>query len=137
MDINTINEQVIAAGIKVHRQLGPGLLEAIYEKCLAIELAKVGLNFECQSPINVVYDGIKVGHGYFIDLLVENVVVVEIKSVVRFDPIHTAQLISYLKLSGCTVGLLLNFNSYNMTAGIKRVVNGYVGARPRSPRSPR
>ncbi|HEY0670638.1 MAG TPA: GxxExxY protein [Longimicrobiales bacterium] len=137
MDINTITEKIIGGAIKVHSQLGPGLLESIYEKCLGLELAKAGLRFECQAPVDVIYDGVKVGHAYFIDILVERVVVVEIKAVERLNPVYTAQLISYLKLSGCQVGLMLNFNSYNLRAGIKRVVLDYRGPAPRSSRSQR
>jgi GxxExxY protein len=84
-----------------------------------------------------VYDGIKVGRAFFIDILVERSVVVEIKAADRLDPVHTAQLICYLRLSRCTTGLLLNFNGYNLASGIKRVVLGYEGVTPRSPRSPR
>lgn len=137
MDINLVTEKIIVAAIKVHTQLGPGLLENIYEKCMAIEIAKTGLSVECQAPIKIVYDGIKVGHGYFIDLLVDRRVIVEIKTVDKFHPIHTAQLMSYLKLSGLAVGLLINFHAYNMSTGIKRVVLGYEGQLPRFPRFPR
>ena len=137
MDINAITDKVIGAAIRVHRQLGPGMLESIYEKCLAIELAKTGLRFECQAPVHLVYDGIKVGHAFYIDILVEKCVVVEIKAVDRLDPVFTAQLISYLRLSKCTIGLLLNFNNFKMADGVKRIVLGYAGETPRAPRSPR
>ncbi|HEY0809716.1 MAG TPA: GxxExxY protein, partial [Longimicrobiales bacterium] len=131
MDINFVTEKIIAAAIKVHTYLGPGLLESVYEKCLAIEVAKSGLSVVCQAPINIVYEGIQVGHGYYLDMLVDNRVIVELKVVDKLHPIHTAQLISYLRLSGLTVGLLLNFHAYNMSTGIKRVVLGYEGDLPR------
>src|SRR5687768_11627184 len=137
MDINSITEQIIGAAIKVHSQLGPGLAESVYEKCMAIELSKVNLRFECQAPVYAIYDGIKVGHAFFIDILVERSVVVEIKAAERLDPVHTAQLICYLRLSRCTIGLLLNFNNYKMASGVKRIVLGYDGLPPRFPRSPR
>ena len=97
MDINPITDKIIGAAIKVHSVLGPGLLESMYEKCMALELTKTQLHFECQAPLHVIYDGIKVGHGYYVDILVEQSVVVEIKTVDRFHPIHTAQVLSYLK----------------------------------------
>jgi GxxExxY protein len=137
MDINEITERIIGCAIKVHSKLGPGLLESIYQKCLAIELAKTGLRFECQAPVHVVYDGHKVGRGLFIDILVERQVVVEIKAVDRFDPIHTAQVTSYLRLANCAVGLLINFNVLLLPRGIKRIVLGYDGPLPRFPRLPR
>ena len=137
MDINSITEKVIRAAIRVHSILGPGLLESMYEKCMALELTNEGLRFQCQAPLQVTYDGIKVGHGYYVDILVEGCVIVEIKTVDRFHPIHTAQVISYLRLSGCNVGLLINFHVYSLRQGIKRIVLDYDGRLPRSPRSPR
>jgi GxxExxY protein len=137
MDINSITDKIIGAAIKVHSVLGPGLLESMYEKCMALELTKTELHFECQAPIHVIYDGKKVGHGYYVDILVEQSVVVEIKTVDRFHPIHTAQILSYLKLMGCKVGLLINFHVYSLPQGIKRVVLQYDGAVPRFPRFPR
>ena len=109
----------------------------MYEKCLAIELAKTELRFECQAPVHLYYDGIKVGHAFFIDILVESAVVVEIKAVDRVDPTHTAQIMSYLRLSKCSVGLLINFNVLLLPRGIKRVVLDYDGPLPRFPRFPR
>jgi GxxExxY protein len=137
LDINVITERIIGAAIKVHSQLGPGFREHIYEKCLAIELTKSGLAFECQARVRVLYDGKQVGHCYFIDILVERSVVLEIKAVERFDPVHLAQMISYLRMSGCPIGLLLNFNSYSMKTGIKRVVLGRHESAQCSQRSPR
>ncbi|HEX6065709.1 MAG TPA: GxxExxY protein [Longimicrobiales bacterium] len=137
MDINRITERIIGAALKVHSTLGPGLPEIIYERCLAIELAKQGLRFQCQVAIAVIYDGIRIAHDYYVDILVENAVVVEIKAVDRVAPVHTAQLIGYLKLTGCAVGLLINFNSLNLRDGVKRVVMNYSGPFPRFPRPPR
>ena len=137
MDTNLVTEKIIGAAIRVHTQLGPGLLESIYEKCLAMELATARLNFQRQFPVPIIYDGVSVGHGLYIDLFVEKAVVVEVKTVERFHPVHTAQLLSYLKLSGCSVGLLLNFHAYKLPDGIKRVVWNYGGDVPRFPRFPR
>ena len=134
MDINQITETIIGAAIRVHSKLGRGLLEVIYEKCLAIELAKTNLRFECQAPVNVSYDGVQVGHAFFIDILVEHLVVVEIKAVDRFDSSHTAQVINYLRLAQCSVGLLINFNVFTLPRGIKRIVVDYDDAFPRFPR---
>lgn len=134
MDINLITETIIGAAIRVRSKLGRGLLETTYEKCMAIELAETGLRFECQAPVQVIYDGVAVGHAYFVDILVEKSVVVKIKAVDRFDPAHMAQLINYLRLSNCVVGLLINFNVVALPGGIKRVVLDYRGDLPRCPR---
>ena len=121
--LNEITEEVIGAAIAVHRTLGPGLLESAYEACLAYELAERGLAFERQKGLPVTYRGVKVDCGYRIDLLAEGLVVVELKAVDRLDPIHEAQLLSYLKLSGCRVGLLIIFNVKMLKQGIRRMVN--------------
>lgn len=121
--LNRITEEVISAAIAVHRALGPGLLESAYEACLAYELAERGLAVERQKGLPVTYREVKVDCGYRIDLLVEGSVVVELKSVDRLAPIHEAQLLSYLKLSGCHVGLLINFNVKMLKQGIRRMVN--------------
>jgi len=126
-----ITENIIGAAIEVHRALGPGLLESAYEACLAFELAQRGLVVEEQKPLPVVYRGVKLDCGYCLDLLVEEEVIVEVKVVDRLAPIHQAQLLSYLKLSGCKVGLLINFNVKVVKDGIRRVVNNF----PDSPRS--
>ena len=105
-----ITQQIIKAAMTVHTALGPGLLESAYHTCLAYELANSGMTFERQRRLPVVYQGITLDAGYRIDFLVENRVIVELKSVERLLPIHTAQLLSYLKLSGYAVGLLVNFN---------------------------
>lgn len=114
--------QIIGAAIEVHRHLGPGLLESVYEACLAYELAQAGLQVARQKELPVVYKGLRFDQGYRLDLLVEDTVVVELKTVERFTDVHEAQLLSYLKLSGCRVGLLMNFNVKMMKDGIKRYV---------------
>ncbi|MBU0967449.1 MAG: GxxExxY protein [Proteobacteria bacterium] len=120
--INQITEKIIGAAINVHRELGPGLLESAYEICLAYELAEMGLSVERQRPLPVLYKRVRLDCGYRLDLLVENKVVVELKSVEKIEPIHVAQVLSYLKLSGCSVGLLINFNVKILKYGIKRLV---------------
>lgn len=107
----------------VHRELGPGLLESAYEACLAYELAQQGLSVERQKALPVRYGDVSLDCGYRIDLLVEGCVVVELKAIDALAPIHTAQMVSYLRLSGCKVGLLINFNVKVLRDGIRRVVN--------------
>ena len=120
MEVDGITEKIIGCAISVHKQLGPGLLESIYESALNIELNKSGLELERQKRIDVRYDGIIIGK-HRLDLLVENKVVVELKSVERFDSVFQAQLLSYLKLGGYPIGLLINFNSRMLKNGIKRM----------------
>ncbi|MBW1791756.1 MAG: GxxExxY protein [Deltaproteobacteria bacterium] len=123
-EINAITESVIGAAIAVHRELGPGLLESAYEACLAYELlVERRLAVERQKALPVVYRGVNVDCGYRIDLLVERKVIIELKAVARLVPIHQAQLLSYLKLSGCKVGLLINFNVKILKNGIRRLIN--------------
>jgi GxxExxY protein len=124
-DPDRITESIIGAAIAVHRALGPGLLESAYEACLAYELAERGLKFERQVELPVVYKGIRLDCGYRLDLLVDRQVVVELKAVDQIQPIHEAQLLSYLKLSGCHIGLLINFNVRMLTQGLKRIVHQY------------
>ncbi|MEA2033038.1 MAG: GxxExxY protein [Euryarchaeota archaeon] len=124
--LNRITEGVIGAAIEVHRDMGPGLLESAYETCLAFELVERGLKVEQQKPLPVVYREVKLDCGYRLDLLVEEAVIVEIKAVDRLAPIHKAQLLSYLRLSGCKVGLLINFNVKVLKDGIRRVVNDFL-----------
>lgn len=121
-DINTITEAIIGAAMAVHKALGPGLLESAYEACLAFGLAERRLAVEQQKAMPVRYRGVKLDCGYRLDLLVEGQVIVELKTVDRLQPIHEAQLLSYLKLSGCQVGLLLNFNVKVLRKGIRRLV---------------
>jgi GxxExxY protein len=120
--LNELTRRVIGAAIEVHRHLGPGLLESAYETCLAYELQQAGLGFERQIALPLIYKEIHLEQGYRIDLLVEEKVVVELKTVEQLTPVHTAQLLSYLKLSGCEVGLLLNFNVKLLKNGIRRFV---------------
>ena len=123
VNINDITGDIVDAAMKVHTALGPGLLESAYETCLAYELRRRGLKVVAQLGLPVVYDGVKLDAGYRIDLLVEDRVIVELKAVESLQPIHQAQLLSYLKLSGCKVGLLINFNVLRLKDGIKRIVN--------------
>ena len=120
MNINDISGAVVDAAMKVHTALGPGLLESAYEACLKHELGKRGFKVLSQVILPVIYDGVEVDAGYRPDLLVEDVVIVEVKAVERLLPIHEAQLLSYLKLSGRKVGLLINFNVEHLKNGIKR-----------------
>ncbi len=129
--LNRITESIIGAAIEVHRALGPGLLESAYETCLAFELVERGLKVEQQKALPVVYREVKLDCGYRLDLLVEEAVIVEVKAVDRLAPIHKAQLLSYLRLSGYKVGLLINFNVKVLKDGVRRVVNDF----PDSPRS--
>lgn len=122
MNVNGITERIIGAAIAVHRELGPGLLESAYSRCLALELAERGLRFERQWKLPVVYKGARIDVGYRIDLRVEGIVVVELKAVDRLVPIHTAQMLTYLKLSACPVGLLINFNVRVLKDGIRRLM---------------
>ncbi|MBE3070189.1 MAG: GxxExxY protein [Planctomycetes bacterium] len=122
--LNRITEAVIGAAMDVHRELGPGLLESAYEACLAYELAQRGFTVERQKDMPVRYRNVMLDCGYRMDLLVEGKVVVELKALQTLLPVHEAQLLSYLRLSGCRVGLLLNFNVKTLKAGIRRVVNG-------------
>ena len=123
MEINQVSGQIVDAAMKVHSALGPGLLESAYEACLLFELHKRGLRAVSQVQLPVVYESVKIDAGYRIDLLVEDAVVVELKSVEEILPIHQAQLLSYLKLSGKTLGLLINFNTVHLKHGITRMVN--------------
>ncbi len=124
-DLNTITREIIGGAIDVHRALGPGLLESAYEACLAFELAERGLKVEQQKPLPVTYKEVRLDCGYRLDLLVEDAVIVELKAVSELAPIHKAQLLSYLKLSGCKVGLLINFNVKVLREGIRRLVNEF------------
>ena len=123
--INSITESIISAAIAVHRELGPGLLESAYESCLVYELLQQGLTVERQKALPVTYRGVKIDCGYRIDLLVEDSVIVELKAVESIEPIHEAQLLSYLKLSGYQIGLLINFNVRMLKQGIKRLVKNF------------
>ncbi len=116
---------MIGAAIHVHRVLGPGLLESVYEHCLAHELRKCGFVVETQKPVPIRYDGLVIDGGFRLDLLVGTSLVVELKHVEALLPVHQAQLLTYLKLTGCQVGLLLNFNVPTLRRGIRRIVNDF------------
>lgn len=120
-----ITEKIIGAAIEVHRTIGPGLLESAYEECLAHEMRIRGLNFERQVPLPVVYKGVTLDCGYRLDFRVEKAVVLELKALDALQPIHEAQLLTYLRLGGWTVGLSINFNVPVLRDGIKRVVLNY------------
>ena len=121
---NQLTSEIIGSAIEVHRNLGPGLLESTYEECMAFELKRRNLIVKRQHEIPVLYKGRKLEQNYRIDLLVNNQVIVELKSVNKIEPIHDAQLLTYLKLSKKKYGLLLNFNVPVMRLGIKRMLNG-------------
>ena len=120
MELNEITQRIIGCAIEVHKNLGPGLLESAYEECLSYELIKKGLDIKRQKPTPVVYKEIKLECGYRIDILVENVVVVELKVVDEFNPVHEAQILTYMKFANKTLGLLINFNVTALKYGIKR-----------------
>ena len=123
MDINQLSSQIIGAAIEVHKEVGPGLLESAYEECLCHELSIRGIVFERQRPLPVKYKDRQLECGYRLDIVVENQVILELKSCEKIEPIHKAQLLTYLKLSGMHLGLLLNFNVPLMRDGIVRIVN--------------
>ena len=122
MDVNQLTGRIIGAAIEVHKTLGPGLLESAYEECLCRELDLQGLHYTRQEPLPIEYKGVKLDCGYRIDVLVEDVVIVELKSVEALEPIYEAQLLTYLKLTGRKVGLLINFNVPVLRDGIKRMI---------------
>ena len=121
-ELNALTRKIIGAGIEVHRHLGPGLLETSYETCLAYELQQRGLAFERQKALPLMYKEIRLDQGFRIDLLVEDAVVVELKAVDQLLPVHEAQILSYLRFTGCKVGLLMNFNVKLLKDGIRRFV---------------
>ncbi|MEQ9425073.1 MAG: GxxExxY protein [Cyclobacteriaceae bacterium] len=123
MKINDITEIIIGRAIEVHKALGPGLLESAYKECLFYELVQSGLNIEKEKPLPIEYKEVRLDHGYRIDLLVEHQVVIEIKTVETFTDIHSAQVLTYLKLGGYKVGLLINFHTTLLKNGIKRFIN--------------
>jgi GxxExxY protein len=123
MDVEEVARQIVGAAIKVHRALGPGLLESAYQKCLEYELRKRALQVECEVLLPVIYEGVQIDAGYRIDMLVEGCVIIENKTVEKLLPIHQAQLLTYLKLRDCRLGFLLNWNVPLMKQGIKRMVN--------------
>ncbi len=126
MHENDISQIVFDSGLKIHRELGAGLLESAYEECLFYELKKAGLFVEKQKAMPLIYQEVKLNVGYRLDLLVENKVVIEVKSCEALNDVHLAQVITYLKLSGCRLGLLINFNVKLFKNGYRRVLNGDV-----------
>lgn len=137
MFLKELTDQIIGAAIEVHRTLGPGLLEATYEACLLHELTLRGLSVERQQAFPIVYKGVQLDRGYRADLVVDRKVIVEVKAVSHLEPVHTAQLLSYLRLSGVHIGLLINFNVTRLNMGLRRVVNKAPESPPRPPRTPR
>lgn len=123
MTENELSKIVFDCALKVHQSLGPGLLESAYEECLFYELKKQGLNVEKQKPLPLIYEEVKLDIGYRIDVIVDNKLIIEIKSVEALNDVHFAQLLTYLKLTNCKLGLLINFNVTLIKNGVKRVVN--------------
>ena len=121
-----ITEQVIGACIEIHRHLGPGLLESAYEECLCHELSVLGIHFERQKPLPVKYKTVNLACGYRLDLVIEHKIILELKAVESLLAIHEAQLLTYLKLSGLTLGLLINFNVPVLKNGIRRIANNFI-----------
>ena len=122
MEINRITEKIIGAAIEVHRTLGPGLLESAYEQCLEYELTERGLKVERQIPVPVIYKDLNIEYGYRLDLLVEDQVIVEIKSIDELHPVHEAQILTYLKFAEKKIGLLINFNVKLLKDGLRRYI---------------
>jgi GxxExxY protein len=122
MELNEITKTIIGCAIEVHRNLGPGLLESAYKECLVFELIQKGLTIERQKPVPVVYKDIKLEYGYRIDVLVENSVVIELKAVDAINPVHEAQLLTYMRFAEKQIGLLFNFNVTVLKDGIRRYI---------------
>ncbi|MEZ5083377.1 MAG: GxxExxY protein [Bacteroidales bacterium] len=122
-EFNKITGEIIGSAIEVHKALGPGLLESAYQECLLYELVSKGFNVSKEQAMPIVYKEVKLDHGYRMDLLVENKVVVEIKTVDAFTDVHFAQVLTYLKLGDFKIGLLINFNVLKLKDGIKRIIN--------------
>jgi len=123
--LDQVSGRIIGAAIEVHRHLGPGLLESAYETCLAFELEQFGFRIERQKPLPVVYKNVKLDCGCRLDIVVEDVIIVEVKAIEQLAPIHDAQLLSYLRTSGLNVGLLMNFHVRVLKDGLKRIVNEF------------
>ena len=124
MNENEISKIVFECGLKIHRTLGPGLLESAYEECLFYEVKKQGLYVEKQLILPLVYESVHLDAGYRIDLKIENKLIVEIKAVEELNEVHMAQILTYLRLSNCKLGLLMNFNTVLFKDGVKRIING-------------
>lgn len=123
MEIEDIASTIVAAALKVHTALGPGLLESAYQKCIDYELQNCGLSVECEVALPVIYESVRIDVGYRIDMIVDGSVIIENKTVDKLLPIHEAQLLTYLKMRSCKIGFLLNWNVPRMKYGIKRMVN--------------
>lgn len=123
--VDVVSGQIVGGAIRVHKKFGPGLFESVYTPCLAHELVAQGLQVEQQRPLSIQHDGMTIHRAYVLDMLVEGLVIVEVKSVAHLAPIHTAQLLTYLRLTGLEVGLIINFNVTKLIDGVKRVVNNY------------
>lgn len=126
MHENEISKIIFELGLKIHKNLGPGLLESAYEECMFYEISKAGLFVEKQKPMPLIYEDVKLEVGYRLDLLVEKSVVIEVKSCEALNDVHLAQVLTYLKLSNCRLGLLINFNTNLFKYGYRRVLNGNV-----------
>ena len=124
MNENAISKIVFDHALKIHKALGPGLLESTYEECLFYDIKKTGLIVEKQKPLPLIYKGVHLEIGYRIDIMIENKFIVEVKSVDALNEIHLAQILTYLKLSGCKLGMLINFNVSFFKKGVRRVING-------------
>lgn len=122
MELNQLTHEILDSAYKVHTNLGPGLLESAYRSCLVYELRKKGLKVEEEKPLPLIYEEIRLEYGYRIDIIVEDQVVIELKTVEAFTDVHTAQVLTYLKLSGCKIGLLINFYTKSLKDGIKRFI---------------
>ena len=122
-DVEKLSNIAIGSAIEVHRQLGPGLLESAYQRCLYYELTNSGISVESEKPMPIIYKSIHLDHGYRMDLVLENKLIIEVKTVENFINVHTAQLLTYLKLGDYKLGLLINFNVALLKNGIKRVIN--------------
>jgi len=125
--LNQLTGSILSAAIEVHRVLGPGLLESIYVRCMQYELAARRLRFASQYPVPLTYKGLKLESMFRVDLVVEDVVIVEVKCVESIAPVHRAQVISYLRLTGCTAGMLINFNVPRLVDGVNRLINPFAG----------
>jgi len=126
MNENEISKIIIECALKVHSELGPGLLESVYERALSHELIKQRLFVECQKPIPIIYDGEELGEAFRADIIVNDKVIIEIKSVEELNPVHYKQLQTYLKLADKKLGLLMNFNKKLLKEGLKRIINGTI-----------
>lgn len=124
MNENELSKVVFEAGLKIHKKLGPGLFEHVYEECIFYELQKIGLNIEKQKLLPIKYEDLIIENAYRLDIIVENKLILEIKSVEFINPSHKAQLLTYLKMTNCKLGLLINFQNDTFKSGVTRVVNG-------------